>query len=76
MGHRRGPEGFHVTTTVHLTEEELADLKELTKQDDPAAAVRTATYDDVRYAWRMQLKQLSGQAHIQDNWQELGTASK
>jgi hypothetical protein len=63
-----------VTTTVHLTEEELADLKELTKLDDPAEAVRAAMQDYVRYARRMQLKQLSGRIRIQDNWQELEAA--
>lgn len=63
-----------MTTTVHLTEEELDDLKELTKQDDPAAAVRAAMHDYVRYARRMQLKRLSGRVRIQDNWQELEAA--
>ena len=41
---------FHMSTTVHLTDDELADLKELTKQTDPAAAVRAAMHDYVRYA--------------------------
>ena len=63
-----------MTATVHLTDDELADLRELTKQDDPVAAVRTAVHDYVRYARRMQLKQLSGRVEIQDNWQELETA--
>jgi hypothetical protein len=63
-----------MSTTVQLTDQELADLKELTKQDDPSAAVGTAMYDYVRYARRMQLKQLSGHVQIQDNWQELEAA--
>jgi hypothetical protein len=63
-----------MSTTVQLSEEELADLKELTKQDDPVAAVRAAMQDYVRYARRMQLKQLSGRVHIQDNWQQLEAA--
>ena len=63
-----------MTTTVHLTDEELADLKELTKQEDPVAAVRTAMHDYVRYARRMQLKQLSGRVQIQDNWRDLDAA--
>ena len=62
---------FHMSTTVHLTDDELADLKELTKQTDPAAAVRAAMHDYVRYARRMQLKQLSGRIQIQNNWQDL-----
>lgn len=63
-----------MTTTVQLTEEELADLKELTKQSDPAAAVQAAMHDYVRYARRRQLKQLTGRVRIQDNWQELEAA--
>jgi hypothetical protein len=60
-----------VTTTIYLTDEELADLKQLTNQSDPAEAVRAAMHDFVRYARRMQLKQLSGRVRIQDNWQAL-----
>ncbi len=63
-----------MTTTINLSEEELAELKELTKQTDPEAAVRAAMQDYVRYARRMQLKQLSGHVQIQDNWQELEAA--
>jgi hypothetical protein len=63
-----------VTTTINLSDEELADLKELTKQTDPQAAIRAAMQDYVRYARRMQLKQLSGHVRIQDNWQELEAA--
>ena len=63
-----------MTTTIHLSEEELADLKELTKQTDPEAAIRAAMQDYVRYARRMQLKQLFGHVQIQDNWQELEAA--
>ena len=60
-----------MSTVVHLTDQELAELRELTKISDPAEAVRAAMLDYVRYARRMQLKQLSGQIRIQDNWQEL-----
>jgi hypothetical protein len=60
-----------VATTVRISDEELADLKELTRQTDPEAAVRTAMHDYVRYARRLQLKQLSGQVRIQDNWRDL-----
>jgi hypothetical protein len=63
-----------VTTTIHLTDEELSDLQQLTKQADPAEAVRTAMHDYVRYARRMQVKQLSGRVRIQDNWQALEAA--
>jgi hypothetical protein len=60
-----------MATTVHLTDDELADLKELTNETDPAAAVRAAMQDYVRYARRMQLKQLSGRVKMQNSWQHL-----
>lgn len=63
-----------MTTTVHLTDEELADLKELTRQTDPAEAIRAAMHDYVRYARRIQLKRLSGSVRIQDTWQDLEAA--
>ena len=63
-----------MSTTIQLTDEELADLQELTRQSDPAAAIRAAMRDYVRYARRMQLKQLTGRVRIQDNWQELENA--
>ena len=63
-----------MTTIVQLTDEELADLKELTNQSDPAAAVRTAMQDYVRYARRLQLKRLSGRVRIQENWHKLEAA--
>ncbi len=53
-----------MSTMIQLTDEELADLQELTKQTDPATAVRVAMQDYVRYARRMQLKQLSGRVRI------------
>jgi hypothetical protein len=56
-----------VTTTIHLTDQELADLQELTKQTDPAEAVRTAMHDYIRYAQRMRLKELSGTTWVQGN---------
>lgn len=63
-----------MTTTVHLTDEQLAELQQLTNQTDPAEAIRAAMHDFVRYARRMQLKQMSGKVWIQDNWQALEAA--
>lgn len=65
---------FLLVTKIQLSEQELADLKELTKQTDPEAALRSAMQDYLRYARRLQLKQLSGQVQMQDNWQELEDA--
>lgn len=42
-----------------LTERELAELKELTKETDASAAIRFAMREYVRYARRMQLKAMS-----------------
>lgn len=61
-------------TTIHLSDEELAELKELTKQVDPEVAVRAAVQDYVRYARRLQLKRLSGRIEMQDNWNDLESA--
>lgn len=63
-----------MVTTVNLSDEELSDLKTLTKQDDPAEAVRVAMQDYLRHARRMQLKSLSGRVEMMDNWQELEQA--
>jgi hypothetical protein len=63
-----------VVTQIELTDQELADLKELTNQQDATAAVRTAMLDYVRYARRMQLKNLSGRIEMVENWQQLEQA--
>ncbi|MBW8883197.1 MAG: hypothetical protein JF612_00155 [Planctomycetia bacterium] len=58
-------------TIVDLTEQELAELKALTKQADITAAVRSAMTEYLRHARRMQLKALSGQVEMDNNWQSL-----
>jgi hypothetical protein len=63
-----------MSTVVNLTEQELADLRELTRQADNEAAIRTAMGEFVRYARRMQLKTLSGKVQMDENWQELEAA--
>lgn len=60
--------------TIDLTDEELEELKSLTRQGDPAAAVRTAAQEYVRYMLRMSLIELSGRIEMQDNWRELEDA--
>lgn len=60
-----------MSTIVHLTEEELAELQRLTNESDPTNAVRAAMQDYLRYARRMRLKQLSGQIEMLDNWRQL-----
>ena len=63
-----------MVTNIELTDQELADLKELTKLDNASDAVRMATLDYLRYARRMRLKELSGRVEMSDNWQALEQA--
>ena len=60
-----------MTTTIDLTDQELAELKSLTNQPDAAAAVRCATTEYLRFARRKRLKELSGQVEMDDNWRRL-----
>lgn len=63
-----------VTTVVELTDAELAELKNATSQTEPAAAVRAAMQEYLRHIRRMQLKALSGNVQMEDNWRELEVA--
>ena len=63
-----------MVTSIELSEQELAELCELTEQSDSTAAIRVAMRDYVRYARRMRLKQLSGQVEMIDNWRALEQA--
>ena len=69
-----GLENGAMVTSIELTDQELAELKELTNQTDAAEAVRTAMHDYIRYARRMRLKQLSGRVEMNDNWRQLEQA--
>lgn len=59
-----------MSTVVELTEQEIAELKAVTKADDVSSAIRTAMIEYVRYVRRMQLKELSGRVEMLDNWRE------
>ena len=58
-------------TMVDLTEQELSDLKDLTRQSDEAAAIRLAMTEYLRFARRLRLKELSGQVQMEENWPAL-----
>ena len=60
-----------MVTSIELSEQELAELRDLTKQSDSMEAIRVAMRDYIRYAHRMRLKQLSGQVEMTDNWRQL-----
>ena len=60
-----------MTTLVDLSDQEIAELKELTNQADVAAAIRTAMTEYLRYVRRMRLKELSGKVEMLENWTDL-----
>jgi hypothetical protein len=60
-----------MTTMLDLTEKELSELKDLTKETDPSAALRLALVEYIRYAKRLRLKELSEQVEMHDIWREL-----
>ncbi len=47
---------------VDLSEQQLAQLRELTRENDIGAALRTAVTEYIRYARELQPKELSGEA--------------
>ena len=63
-----------MTATINLNDEELKDLRDLTRIDDAAGAIRSALDEYRRYARRMLLKELSGQVAMDDNWRTLEAA--
>ena len=63
-----------MTATIHLTDDELKDLRDLTHKDDAEGAVRSALDEFRRYTRRMRLKKLSGQVAMDDNWRALEAA--
>ena len=60
-----------MVTSIELSEQELAELRDLTEQSDSMEAIRVAMRDYIRYARRMRLKQLSGQVEMTDDWRQL-----
>jgi len=60
-----------MVTSIELSEQELAELRDLTEQSDSMEAIRVAMRAYIRYARRMRLKQLSGQLEMTDNWRQL-----
>jgi hypothetical protein len=60
-----------MTVNVTLSREELAQIKQLTKLDDEAAAVGQAAREYVRLCRLRELKEVSGKVEFDENWQEL-----
>ena len=63
-----------MTTTLNLTDEEVAKLQAATKQNDIGKALKTALHEYVRYTQRQELMTLSGRVEMQENWHELEEA--
>jgi hypothetical protein len=63
-----------MATVVDLSEQELAELKAFTKEADAASAIRSAMREYLRFARRMQLKAMSGQVQMEENWPALEAA--
>ena len=59
-----------MVTSIELSEQELAELRDLTEQSDSMEAIRVAMRDYIRYARRMRLKQLSSQVEMIDTWRQ------
>ena len=60
-----------MVTSIELSGQELAELRELTEQSDSTEAIRVAMRDYIRYTRRMRLKQLSRHVEMIDNWRHL-----
>jgi len=60
-----------MSTKIDLTGQELAELRAYTKETDDTAAIRSAMTEYLRLARRQQLKALSGQVEMEENWQAL-----
>jgi hypothetical protein len=60
-----------VTTNVELSDDELAELKALTRESTAAAAVHSAILEYLKYGRRMELISASGRVQMEDNWQHL-----
>jgi hypothetical protein len=60
-----------MTASVQLTEDEVEELRELTRVNDLDTAVRSALAEYRRYARRMRLKAATGEVEMRDNWRSL-----
>jgi hypothetical protein len=64
----------NMSTIVELTEQQLAELQQLTNQNDASTAIQTALAEYLRYVRRTQLKALSGRVEMEDSWRALEEA--
>ena len=60
-----------MSITIDLNNEELAQIKRLTRRDDGAEAVATAAREFLRVSQLKELKAASGKVDFEMNWLEL-----
>jgi hypothetical protein len=51
-----------------LSDDEIGELRDLTRKESPEEAVRVAITEYRRYALRMRLIEAAGQVTMEDNW--------
>jgi hypothetical protein len=56
---------------VNLPEQEVAALRQLTRLENDAEAVKRAVQEFLRLSRLRELKAVSGKVEFQDNWREL-----
>jgi hypothetical protein len=56
---------------VSLSDEEIAQLRHVTKMSDAAEAVSAAAREYLRLVRLRELKSVSGKVEFEENWQEL-----
>jgi hypothetical protein len=60
-----------VSVTLDLTQEEIAQLKDITKEPSDAQAVALAAREFLRRSRLQELKQASGRVEFVNNWRQL-----
>ncbi len=63
-----------MSVTLDLTQEEIAQIKDITKQADDAQAVSLAAREFLRRTRLQELKQASGNVDYVNNWRLLEAA--
>ena len=58
---------------VKLTNDEMTQLRHVTRKDDDAEAISMAAREYLRLAGLRELKSVSGKVEFKDNWSELET---
>ena len=60
-----------MSITVTLSNEELAEIKQITQLDSDSEAVSRAAQEFLRLFRLRQLKSVSGQVEYEENWRQL-----